>query len=60
MSICIQHVYMLQSSADVVYARSHTDDCTCCVQRLASERDQDAEEDEVPADTEVTAGAAAL
>ena len=31
-----------------------------CVQRLASERDQDTEADEVPADTEVTAGAAAL
>ena len=56
----MQHLYLLLSSTDVVYACNHTRHCTCCVQRLASERDQDAEADVVPADTEVTAGAAAL
>lgn len=56
----MQQLSLLLSSTDVVYACNHTNHCTCCMQRLASERDQDAEADEVPADTEVTAGAAAL
>lgn len=60
MSIFVQHLYLLLSSDDVVFACSHTNHCACCVQRLASERDRDAEADEVPADTEVSAGAAAL
>ncbi len=58
MSNFMQHLDLLLSSTDVMYACNHTKHCTCCVQRLASERDRDA--DEVPADTEVSAGAAAL